>query len=446
MTAHTDRESARRLLEQLAHHSLEKKPSSAPVLPPVSQPFINEDDAAYWLHQHERPVDREYGALVLQRADGRFVATTPIHGEAMSFDFERLLDFDPLTQVISHPAGYRCVGIWHTHLDIHAKVAKANPTFNEAQVRLFNALPSMPDVHGAFSYRDFFKHNYVSGPRGSLLAYSINPPDSPYSPVSRMGRTPEDMVRRIAAIGHIRILDPGTLWDGWRGPITAQWIPYQPATPGPPVIQPLFTGIFQDPVSALSDALLRVPAIPEHLRMGFILKHRDRDEYVATVPLQRADGLLAIEQVFPAVAGGFLLPADQTLAGVYLGPELLGTRLPPEQSEMYRQFFSPRSLLFSLQQGKTSGLVDSSRGFCVFRQTPDGALLKYHSTFSSAEAMMFEADGSMGANIDRYLLEGRMTARFFVRRVTAMGTLTVEKTSPYWDVAGPVGKAWRPYG
>jgi hypothetical protein len=385
MSTDSDRENARKLLEQLANLPLEQTPAAAPVLPPVSQPFICEDDAAYWVHQHERLNDIEYGALILQRPDGKFVATTPIQDKASSFDMERLLSYNRHTQTISHPAGYLCVGRWHSHPEHFEGITKGNRSFNDDQVRLFNALPSMPDVHGAFNHREFFKHSYVSGPSGSLVAYSINPPDSPYSPVSRMGRTPEDVVRRIAVIGHMRILEPGTLWGGLRGPITAQWIPYQPVMPGPPKLQPFFTCVFEDPASALNDALSRVPVTAGHLRVGFILKHRERDEYVATLPFHRPDGLLAIGQVFPAAADGFLLPEKHTLAGVYQGPELLATPLPEEQADIYQQFFSPRPLLFSIMQGRKSGLVDVSQGFSVFRQTPDGALLKYHSTFSEAE-------------------------------------------------------------
>ncbi|MGA3797422.1 DUF4329 domain-containing protein [Pseudomonas fluorescens] len=191
MNNNTDRENARKMLEQLATLPLEQPAKAAPVLPPVSPPFICEDDAAYWVHQHERLNDREYGALILQRPDGKFVATTPIQGEATSFDMERLLNYDRQTQTISHPAGYLCVGKWHSHPDIYKRIAKANPTFNSDQVKLFNALPSMSDVHGAFNHRDFFKHSYVSDLSGSLVAYSINPPDSAYSPVFRMATDPK---------------------------------------------------------------------------------------------------------------------------------------------------------------------------------------------------------------------------------------------------------------
>jgi hypothetical protein len=446
MTTHTDRENARKLLEQLEKLPDEQPPSTAPLLPPVSPPFICEDDAAYWVHQHERVGDREYGALILQRPDGKFVATTPIQDEASTFDLERLLAYDRRTHSISHPEGYLCVGNCHTHPDISEWIAKKNPSFNEDQVKLLNSLPSLPDLHGSFKQRDFFKHNYVSGPSGSLVAYSINPPDSPYSPVFRMGTTPEERIRRIATIGQMRVLDPGTVWSGYRGPITAEWAPNQPVIPGPPTLQPFYTSVFEDPASALGAALSRVPATGAHLRVGLILRHRDRDEYVATLPFHRPDGLLAIEQVFPATPDGFLLPENQTLAGVYLGPELLATSLPEEQADIYLQFFSPRSLLFSIQQGRTSGLVDVSRGFSVFRQTQDGALLRYHSTFSDAESLMLEADGKLGVNIDRFLLTGRMSARFFVRRVAAMGVLTVEQTSPFWDIPGAVDARWRPYG
>ena len=428
-----------------SYDPLQPAPATVPVLPPVSQPFICEDDAAYWVHQHDRVSDREYGALILQRPDGKFVATTPIQGKATSFDMERLLNYDRQTQTISHPAGYLCVGKWHSHPNIPEDIARANPSFNDDQVKLFNALPSMPDVHGAFRHRDFFKQCYVSGPTGSLVEYSINPPDSDYSPVFRMGRTPEDMVRRIAVIGHMRVLEPGTVWGGLRGPITAEWIPYQPVIPGPPKLQPFFTGVFEDPASALNDALSRVPATAGHQRVGFILKRRDRDEYVATLPFHRPDGLLAIEQVFPATPGGLLLPDNQTLAGVYLGPELLATALPENEADLYQQFFSPQSLVFSVLQARGSALVDSSLGYSVFRQTPDGALLKYHSTFSEVEAWVIKTEGAMGVNIDKLLLGGHLSARNFVLSVAITGVLTVEKSSPLWDVGGVVGSEWRPY-
>ena len=428
-----------------SYEPLQPAPATAPVLPPVSQSFICEDDAAYWIHQHDRVSDREYGALILQRPDGKFVATTPIQDKATSFDMERLLNYDRQTLTISHPAGYLCVGKWHSHPDIPEGIAKANPSFSDDQVKLFNALPSRPDVHGAFRHRDFFKHCYVSGPSGSLVAYSINPPDSDYSPVYRMGRTPEDMVRRIAVIGHMRVLEPGTLWGGLRGPITAEWIPYQPVIPGPPKLQPFFTGVFEDPASALNDALSRVPATAGHQRVGFILKHRDRDEYVATLPFHRPDGLLAIEQAFPATPGGFLLPENQTLAGMYLGPELLATLLPENEADLYQQFFSPQSLVFSVLQARGSALVDSSLGYSVFRQTPGGALLKYHSTFSEAEAWVIKTEGAMGVNIDKLLLGGHLSAKDFVLSVAVTGVLTVEKSSPLWDVGGVVGSDWLPY-
>jgi hypothetical protein len=420
--------------------------STAPVLPPVSQPFICVDDAALWLHQHERVSDREYGALLLQRPDGNYVATTPLTGETNTFDLERLLAYDRQTRTITHPAGYLCVGRYHSHPEYAEQTARAHPRYSEDQVKLFQALPSTVDLGSAFRHVDVFRTNYISSHDGSLVAYSINPQNAAGNPQLGLGSTPESRIKRIVTIGQMRVLDPGTVWGGFRGPITTQWTPNQPVIPGPPTLQPFHTSVFDDPASALNAALSRVPAIAAHLRMGLILKHRDRDEYVATLPFHRPDGLLAIEQVFPTMPAGFLLPENQTLAGVYLGPELLATQLPEEQADIYQQFFSPRSLLFSLHQGRTSGLVDASRGFSVFRQTQDGALLKYHSTFSDAESLMLEADGKMGVNIDRFLLTGRMSARFFVRRVAAMGVLTVEQTSPFWDVSGAVDARWRPYG
>ena len=445
MTTDTDRKNARELLEQLANPPLEQPPSAAPVLPPVSPPFISEDDAAFWVHQHERVSDREYGALILRRPDGKFVATTPLKGEASSFDIERLLAYDRQTRTITHPAGFICVGTYHSHPDSAERFARAYPRYNEYQVKLHQALPSTVDLSTTFRHVDIFKTDYISGPDGSLVAYSINPQNASGSPEYGLGSTPESRIKRIVSIGQMRVLDPGTLLGGFRGPITAEWTANQPVIPGPPALQPFYTSVFEDPASALNAALSRVPATAANLRVGFILRHRDRDEYVATLPFHRPDGLLAIEQVFPATPDGFLLPDNQTLAGVYLGPELLATPLPEKEADLYQQFFSPQSLVFSVLQARGSGLVDTSLGYSVFRQTPDGALLKYHSTFSEAEAWVIKTEGAMGVNIDKLLLGGHLSAKDFVLCVAVTGVLTVEKSSPLWDVGGVVGSEWLPY-
>ncbi|WP_095944228.1 DUF4329 domain-containing protein [Pseudomonas sp. ACN8] len=445
MTTDTDRENARKMLEQLATLPLAKPAKAAPVLPPVSPPFICEDDAANWFHQHERAPDKEYGSLILQRPDGKFVATTPISDQAETFDFALLLAYDPDTRVISHPVGYRCVGKCHSHPDISEWIATNNRSFNENQVKLLNSLPSQPDLYKAFNHRDFYTHNYVSGPFGSLVAYSMSPPENPSISGFSSRTTPEKRIMEVLAVGQMRVLHPGTVWGGFRGRITSEWIPYQPVIPGPPTLQPFYTSVFEDPASALSSALSRVPATVDHQRVGFILKRRDREEYVATLPFHQPDGLLAMEQVFPAVPGGFRLPESQTLAGVYLGPESLATPLPEKEADLYQQFFSPQSLVFSVQQARESGLVDSSVGYSVFRQTPDGALLKYHSTFSEAEAWVIKTEGAMGVNIDKLLLGGHLSAKDFVLSVAVTGVLTVEKSSPLWDVGGVVGSEWLPY-
>lgn len=233
MTTHTDRENARKLLEQLAKLPLEQQqqqpPSPAPVLPPVSPPFNSSDDAALWIHQQERKGDREYGALILQRPDGKYVATTPIEGEATSFDMERLLAYDRQTRTISHPAGYLCVGKYHSHPEYAEQTARSHPHYSEDQVKLHQALPSTGDLDTAFKHADFFKNNYISSHDGSLVAYSITPKKSSRSPLFGLGSTPERRVRRIMEVGEIRVLDPGTVWGDFRGPITADWIPHTSA-------------------------------------------------------------------------------------------------------------------------------------------------------------------------------------------------------------------------
>lgn len=224
MTSHTNRENARKLLEQFAKLPLEVPTSDAPVLPPLSQPFSSSDEAALWLHQHERESDREYGAIVLLRPDGKYVATTPVKGEATSFDFERLLTYDREDRTIRHPEGYRCVGLYHSHPESAEQTARAHPRYSEAQVKLHQALPSTVDLGSAFTHGDVFKTNYISSHEGSLVAYSFNSLNASDDPRSRIGSTPESRIRRMVSVGQLRVLDPGTVWGGFRGPITADWV------------------------------------------------------------------------------------------------------------------------------------------------------------------------------------------------------------------------------
>lgn len=202
-----------------------------PVLPPLSPPFTSADDAALWAHQQERRSDREYGALILKRPDGNFVATTPIEDGADSFDFERLLLLERATQTIIHPPGYRCVGLFHTHPENERETARLFPHYREEQVKLHITLPSTVDLSLSFRQSAVLQQQYISSPYGSLIVYGIDPQHARRSPSYRMGSTPESRVRRIVAIGHFRVLEPGTVWNGWRGPVTADWVPYQPVTP-----------------------------------------------------------------------------------------------------------------------------------------------------------------------------------------------------------------------
>lgn len=69
-------------------------------LPPLSPPFLSEEDAAYWVHTRIPPKpEMEYGSVILLRPDGKFVATSPIPGEATTFDLSTIIDFDALGEL-----------------------------------------------------------------------------------------------------------------------------------------------------------------------------------------------------------------------------------------------------------------------------------------------------------------------------------------------------------
>ena len=140
-------------------------------LPPLSPAFLTEEDAAYWVHTRiPLNPDKEYGSVILLRPDGKFLATSPIAGEATRFDFGTIVQTDALGGML-HPLGYRCIASVHSHPPLHDQFRNGNRRQDETLLRLFMSFYSGGDVIGDVSARDFFRSAYLSGPDGSLLKY-----------------------------------------------------------------------------------------------------------------------------------------------------------------------------------------------------------------------------------------------------------------------------------
>lgn len=140
-------------------------------LPPLSPAFLTEEDAAYWVHTRiPLNPDKEYGSVILLRPDGKFLATSPIAGEATRFDFGTIVQTDALGGML-HPLGYRCIASVHSHPPLHDQFRNGNRRQDETLLRLFMSFYSGGDFIGDVSARDFFRSAYLSGPDGSLLKY-----------------------------------------------------------------------------------------------------------------------------------------------------------------------------------------------------------------------------------------------------------------------------------
>lgn len=75
-------------------------------LPPLGPEFITGNDAAFWLHmQVSNKRDRVYGAVILKRADGRYLPTVPTAGNAGGFHFGSILKEDANVD-LQAPEGY----------------------------------------------------------------------------------------------------------------------------------------------------------------------------------------------------------------------------------------------------------------------------------------------------------------------------------------------------
>jgi hypothetical protein len=420
-------------------------------LPALGPPFISADDAARFAHEaigDKR--DREYGGLILQREDGRFVATRPVAGEQMHFDFKKLLAMDAQGNFL-HPAGYTCQALYHSHPAGHAEVKKNNPGLSDDQVALVVSFYSEFDKLFMFQHRAFAPAYYLSGSPTSLLKYvpSGSPAELLLALEIAKGRAEgtftysEEPIDELAKVGALSLVFPDELWGNRRGQFDGDWAIREPAnTLQVATEQPFCSPVFDDPAEALGAIMNAGSAALGFDFMGFVLKASGKDEYVATYPWRDHVALFAALDDYPRrEAGGPRLPSGFRLDGIYYVEHVKPGQSAKNQAWLYKRFFSPAALATVIAQSrKDIYLQDPQRGLTVYMRTQGKALLSYTCSGSAAET-----DLLAGATLQKALKAGTLSPYEFVLQVAAAGRLLVVQPGELWDRAGPVGQDWRPF-
>lgn len=416
----------------------------------LSPAFISADDAARYVHARiGNKRDKEYGSVILQRlADNKVFASEPIPGKAVTFDFSLLLERGARNEFLD-PTGYKLVGGVHSHPDQFADLKAKNPGFRDLQVRVFNSFFSERDV--VFNHYEgrALGAAYLSGPHGVLLKYLpsfseaerkfVDWLDNVSTAVPGDGHdgSLEGFIKKVASLGRLSLLVANTDWGGVSGVIDHLWQPYLPlkADRGPIACG----GLYPDVTRALNAAQARMRRTPNVHQMAMVLKHELRDEFVATQAFSLSSAAqLPADNQLPLLVGGPLLPEGFHLHGFFYLSRPVPALFPPVEPWLYQQFFSPEELAAYIATSRRYLHASPSvLGISLYLRTRDNALLRYRFSGSPTETRLL---GTEQADLQQAL-----TPRQFVARVAEAGELSVEQTSPLWDVEGVVESRWVPY-
>ncbi|MGY2260805.1 hypothetical protein [Pseudomonas sp. SDO55104_S430] len=422
------------------------------VLPALSPPFINADDAARFAHEAiGKNRDKEYGGLILQGEGGRFFATKPIGGN-LHVDFKKLLTVDAKGNFI-HPAGYTCYGLYNSHPNVLEQVKKKYPALPDDAAEV--ALNFFTDGEKAFMirHRDFAKAFYLSGGETCLLKYmpSGSPEEDSLALELKQNRPSgnynhlEEIIDELAQAGALSVVVPNELWGDVRGRFVGPWVINEPAnTSEVETEQPFCTPILDQPIKVI-DKMMNTESAAAGIRfMGVILKAQGKNEYVGTFPVRDLPSIASMLEEFPVrEAGGRKLPSGFRIDGFYAVSPAKPVQIPAKQAWLYKNFFSPAELADLIEQSrKDVYLQEQGRALTLYQRTETKALLSYTCSGSEAETALMAGGGE---TLQNALKSGALSPFEFVLQVAAAGRLSVLQAGGIWDKAGVVGQNWRPF-
>ncbi|MCF4997309.1 DUF4329 domain-containing protein [Pseudomonas syringae] len=431
--------------------------------PVLSPAFLTADDAARYAHEKVgRRRDRQYAGYVFQIPGRRFVATVPLPTQSLSIGQGLFYPKDVFGQSV-FPQDHVLHGHYVSHaalstLDL-SMVERLKWSREEAALSL-----QMFTVEEARRLLLVDGPVYLSGSAQSLISFKTD--NSPHAETfrHRLGthehpgelalgldsgsQRPGDFIRALAGAGHVNVVMAGHLW-GARGRLEPSWsmLSSPPAWSRPQRVA--FGAVFASADEAAQDQYSRnqKPHDREQAWFGFILKHRTREEYVASElsPVsEQSNDLFQPQRLFSWTreAPWFSYPEEfDRHAFFYLRQQVKHPSSKP-QDWIANHFIRPDDLFVAVYYSKRNTVIPH-QPVPLYLSSQDGALLKY---VPRGDTRLFDNDTpDMGLeDIKQNLKAQRLSFTGYVRVVAQSGELSVLRNSACWDRLGKVDTQWSP--
>ena len=437
-------------------------------LPALGPAFLSADDAARYIHERiGSQRDRRYAGYIFQRIDQRFVPTEPLVGSMEKLVLGQLYPRDLKGNPVfpeDHLLQARYVS--HEALSMLDPATVERLKWSRQEAALSLQMFSVEEMR-----RVLFDEIplYLSGAKQSLISFAPFTASSTQELVTRLGTKklpgplaialdsgalrPVDFIREQAAAGRLTTLLDSDFW-GPRGQISPSWsVPSVPSVPWgwkrPEHVA--FGAIFPSADAAAEDRYARDARLHDQERawFGFILKHQDRDEYVATelVPvIEERNNVFQLKGVFGirTTPPWYQYPEGFNRHAAFYSRQRVKHPSGKPRAWLAEHFITLDDLYIAGYYSRRRPVTESDKPIPLYMSTQDGALLKYVKRKNSK---LFDEDTPQMSleEIKANLNSGKLLPAEFVRVVANSGKLKVLRTSMCWDRALPVGLDWQPY-
>lgn len=433
--------------------------------PTLSPEFLSADDAVRYVHGRiGNRRDRQYAGYVFQRFDKRFFVTEPLEGGIESLSHGQFYPSDNEGRSI-FPIDHELQGRYVSHEALSrldpVKVDRLKWSRQEAALSV--QMISVEEMRQVLLDEIPV---YLSGSQNSLVRFEPFETTIAQALATRLGtkkqpgplaveldtgiKKPSDFIREQAAAGRMTVVVNNELW-GPRGQVTAAWsvpsLPWKWKRPE----HVAFGAVFSSSDDAAMDRYTRDVRLydQEKAWFGFILKHKDREEYVASelVPVGDERNTVFEQQSLFGVSRTppwYLYPEGFIRYAFFYSRQRVKHPSDKPGSWLSQYFISPDDLFIAVNYSRRRPVTEPDKPIALYISTQDGALLKYEQ---NRESKLFDIDTpNMGLeDFKEKLASGKLQPADFVRTVASQGQLTVMRTSLCWDRPWPVDQQWRPF-